>query len=92
MQPRIAVGPLADVAALSFIVGYSVRGTGASANSGVRKPLYYHDPMHPSYRSDKLGIAPDCGMQLEPVYANRRAAPAAPTPRDAAGQASRSSK
>jgi Cu(I)/Ag(I) efflux system membrane fusion protein len=24
--------------------------------------------MHPSYKSDKPGIAPDCGMQLEPVY------------------------
>jgi len=34
-----------------------------------RKILYYEDPMHPSYRSDKPGIAPDCGMQLVPVYA-----------------------
>jgi len=24
--------------------------------------------MHPSYKADKAGIAPDCGMQLEPVY------------------------
>ena len=24
--------------------------------------------MHPAYRSDNPGIAPDCGMQLEPVY------------------------
>jgi Cu(I)/Ag(I) efflux system membrane fusion protein len=24
--------------------------------------------MHPAYKSDKPGIAPDCGMQLEPVY------------------------
>jgi membrane fusion protein, copper/silver efflux system len=31
--------------------------------------LYYVDPMHPDYKSDKPGIAPDCGMQLEPVYA-----------------------
>jgi membrane fusion protein, copper/silver efflux system len=31
--------------------------------------LYYVDPMHPSYHSDKPGIAPDCGMPLEPVYA-----------------------
>jgi len=30
--------------------------------------LYYVDPMHPSYRSDKPGIAPDCGMALVPVY------------------------
>src|SRR6266849_2255217 len=25
--------------------------------------------MHPAYKSDKPGIAPDCGMKLEPVYA-----------------------
>jgi len=35
-----------------------------------RKVLYYQDPMHPSYRSDKPGVAPDCGMQLVPVYAS----------------------
>jgi len=34
-----------------------------------RKILYWQDPMHPSYRSDKPGIAPDCGMKLVPVYA-----------------------
>jgi RND family efflux transporter MFP subunit len=26
--------------------------------------------MHPWYKSDKPGIAPDCGMKLEPVYAD----------------------
>jgi membrane fusion protein, copper/silver efflux system len=35
-----------------------------------RKILYYHDPMHPSYRADHLGIAPDCQMALTPVYAD----------------------
>src|SRR5262249_44611536 len=30
--------------------------------------LYYVDPMHPAYKSDKPGKAPDCGMDLEPVY------------------------
>ena len=34
-----------------------------------RKPLYWVDPMHPWYKSDKPGIAPDCGMKLVPVYA-----------------------
>ena len=33
--------------------------------------LYYVDPMHPSYKSDKPGIAPDCGMALQPVYAKQ---------------------
>jgi RND family efflux transporter MFP subunit len=32
------------------------------------KILYWVDPMHPAYKSDKPGIAPDCGMQLVPVY------------------------
>jgi membrane fusion protein, copper/silver efflux system len=33
-----------------------------------RKILYYVDPMHPAYKSDKPGTAPDCGMELVPVY------------------------
>ena len=37
--------------------------------SQARKVLYYVDPMHPAYRSDKPGTAPDCGMALVPVYA-----------------------
>ena len=36
----------------------------------ARRILYYHDPMHPSYRSDQPGIAPDCNMALTPVYAD----------------------
>jgi membrane fusion protein, copper/silver efflux system len=35
----------------------------------ARRPLYYADPMHPSYKSDRPGIAPDCGMKLVAVYA-----------------------
>ena len=35
---------------------------------GERRILYYTDPMHPAYRSDKPGTAPDCGMALVPVY------------------------
>jgi len=34
-----------------------------------RKILYWVDPMHPAYKSDKPGTAPDCGMDLVPVYA-----------------------
>lgn len=32
------------------------------------KPLYWVDPMHPSYKSDRPGIAPDCGMELVPIF------------------------
>jgi RND family efflux transporter MFP subunit len=35
-----------------------------------RKILYWYDPMHPAYRSDKEGVAPDCGMTLVPKYAD----------------------
>ncbi|MBI5018651.1 MAG: efflux RND transporter periplasmic adaptor subunit [Deltaproteobacteria bacterium] len=45
------------------------RGGGGKASAG-RNVLYWVDPMHPAYRSDKPGVAPDCGMQLEPVYAD----------------------
>jgi hypothetical protein len=39
------------------------------SNQG-RKVLYWFDPMHPAYKSDKAGIAPDCGMTLVPKYAD----------------------
>jgi Cu(I)/Ag(I) efflux system membrane fusion protein len=50
---------------------------GPAQEKGGRKILYWHDPMHPAYKSDKPGIAPDCGMRLEPVYADVGATPAA---------------
>jgi RND family efflux transporter MFP subunit len=34
------------------------------------KVLYWQDPMHPAYKSDKPGKAPDCGMDLVPIYEN----------------------
>lgn len=37
-----------------------------------RKVLYWYDPMHPSYKSDKPGKAPDCGMDLVPKYADQK--------------------
>jgi len=43
---------------------------GGSTNAGDRKVLYWYDPMHPAYKSDKPGIAPDCGMTLVPKYAD----------------------
>jgi len=46
---------------------------GMPAKDGERKILYWYDPMHPAYRSDKPGIAPDCGMTLVPKYADDQA-------------------
>jgi membrane fusion protein, copper/silver efflux system len=55
----------------TFASGYIVR---ASRHTGATTPgrriLHYVDPMHPAYTSDRPGIAPDCGMRLEPVYAD----------------------
>lgn len=75
---------LASVALLvlvgaAFLAGawVSHRASPAGSASG-RKILHWVDPMHPSYTSDKPGIAPDCGMPLEPVYADGKGgAPAA---------------
>ena len=46
------------------------RDAGQSSTPGgqARKVLYWVDPMHPAYKSDKPGKAPDCGMDLVPVY------------------------
>jgi RND family efflux transporter MFP subunit len=51
---------------------------GMSANTGERKVLYWYDPMHPAYKSDKPGIAPDCGMTLVPKYAEDQSMPRMP--------------
>jgi multidrug efflux pump subunit AcrA (membrane-fusion protein) len=37
-----------------------------------KKILYWVDPMHPAYKSDRPGTAPDCGMELVPVYADEK--------------------
>jgi membrane fusion protein, copper/silver efflux system len=50
---------------------HTVRASGLHG----RRILYYVDPMHPSYKSDKPGTAPDCNMALEPVYADGEAPP-----------------
>ena len=75
---RVFAGVLITVGA--FVGGY---GYGrwyalppkAEASQGKeRKVLYYVDPMHPAYKADKPGTAPDCGMKLQPVYADEPSA------------------
>ena len=62
-------------AAGAFFAGslYNQHKTSISTHASIQKPLYYVDPMHPAYKSDKPGIAPDCGMKLVPVYAKAEA-------------------
>ena len=69
---------IAAVVCAAYVAGRgsrpsAVRGTASAA----RRVLYYVDPMHPAYRSDRPGKAPDCGMDLEPVYAGGASAPPA---------------
>ena len=66
-----ALSVLGAVIACLALGAWWGRGTADPKAATVgRRILYYHDPMHPAYRSDRTGIAPDCGMQLEPVYAD----------------------
>ncbi len=58
--------------AAAFAGGYGYgRWYGKAVPAAVagRKVLYWVDPMHPWYKSDKPGTAPDCGMKLVAVYA-----------------------
>jgi membrane fusion protein, copper/silver efflux system len=63
--------------AATFAGGYVFRASRYPGQPG-RRVLYWVDPMHPQYKSDRPGIAPDCGMQLEPVYADEVGATHAP--------------
>lgn len=70
MNKPAAVGAVLLIVIGAFVVGRYTGKTGQrSEHGGTRRVLYYVDSMHPAYRSDKPGIAPDCGMPLEPVYA-----------------------
>jgi membrane fusion protein, copper/silver efflux system len=66
---RLSLG-VAVLLALAAAYGLGRRHSALQSGS---KPglhvLYYVDPMHPTYKSSKPGIAPDCGMELQPVYA-----------------------
>jgi len=55
---------------LSYVIGRQHTARPATASTSARRVLYWVDPMHPAYKSDRPGVAPDCGMQLEPVYAD----------------------
>jgi membrane fusion protein, copper/silver efflux system len=59
---------LATLLAASFLAGFWFNRHWSRPSSAPRRILYYHDPMHPAYKADKPGTAPDCGMDLEPVY------------------------
>jgi len=77
---RMTLG-IAVVVAIVASYGLASRHHPLAGTSGTPAGniLYYMDPMHPSYKSDKPGVAPDCGMPLVPVLAED-AAKGAPVP------------
>ncbi len=64
----------------SAMAGMEPRTPQVTKPGGDREVLYWYDPMHPAYRSDEPGIAPDCGMDLVPKYAAEAQALAAMPP------------
>lgn len=42
-------------------------------NNPGKRVLYWYDPMHPAYKANKPGTAPDCGMALVPKFADEQA-------------------
>ncbi len=85
MKSPFKVLILIPIVAFFFLAGYWFNPRdGGGRPTAEQHILYYVDPMHPSYKSDKPGIAPDCGMPLEPVYADKSSSggvdPPAPMP------------
>ena len=68
MKKLAALGSLFLLVLVAFATGRYSGVSVAGAPGARNRVLYYVDPMHPAYRSDKPGIAPDCGMPLVPVY------------------------
>jgi RND family efflux transporter MFP subunit len=69
---------------MDLVPMYADQATPPSQNAstsflkGERKILYWYDPMHPQYKADKPGKAPDYGMDLVPKYADDQPASMAP--------------
>jgi multidrug efflux pump subunit AcrA (membrane-fusion protein) len=60
---------------IGIAAGWFLFRSSESAGTGQKEPgpnekrvAYYKDPMHPWFTSDKPGKAPDCGMDMVPVY------------------------
>jgi membrane fusion protein, copper/silver efflux system len=64
---RAAAGVIAMASLVAGAPDQHLQAT-AAGTPAARRILHYIDPMHPAYRSDRPGTAPDCGMDLVPVY------------------------
>ena len=70
MKKPATVVSLLIITLAAFVAGRYSSGAHDSDRPVRKRILYYVDPMHPAFRSDHPGVAPDCGMKLEPVYAD----------------------
>jgi Cu(I)/Ag(I) efflux system membrane fusion protein len=83
MKKVLAVTFVGLLMLFSYVVGRKHATHSTTVGESKHRVLYWVDPMHPDYKSDHPGIAPDCGMSLEPVYAESISASgssAAPVP------------
>jgi membrane fusion protein, copper/silver efflux system len=74
---------LAIAAVMALVASYAIGRHQASSHNSPdsgRRVRYYVDPMHPAYKSKEPGVAPDCGMKLEAVYADDVSREAASSP------------
>jgi membrane fusion protein, copper/silver efflux system len=69
MSKFITAGLIGLLMIASYVLGRR-HSKPAAESVQSRRILYWVDPMHPNYKSDNPGTAPDCGMALEPVYAD----------------------
>jgi membrane fusion protein, copper/silver efflux system len=82
MKKVVSVAVIGLLVVASYVLGRQHSARPATTSTSARHVLYWVDPMHPDYKSDHPGVAPDCGMQLEPVYAepvSSAISPAAPS-------------
>lgn len=76
-EPQISPPALESTGSVQVFAqgGHAGMNMGQPASEkGEKKVLYWQDPMHPAYKSDKPGKAPDCGMDLVPIYEGESAA------------------
>jgi len=79
MKRVITAGLILLLMIISYTLGRR-HSEPAKESARSRRILYWIDPMHPDYKSDHPGTAPDCGMALEPIYADFVGSPGTTVP------------
>ena len=69
-QIAVLVGSVTVIAILDVLAMRHHEASPAKQTVPQEAPSYWYDPMHPAYKSGKPGIAPDCGVELVPKYAD----------------------